>query len=817
MLIDGELGALEAHLYKVLDFDQVRERLALFCHSVQAREEARQLEAMTETWKIEEALDYTAAAEALILKRGEAPLSGLHDLRPLLGRLQLEADLNAGELLRLASNLQAVKRLQAYPGEAEEGQPQTCLERDISLLQALPALAGRIERSIASEEELRDQASPALAQLRRKMRGLQEEIRQDLERLLRSRAQALQEQIITERQGRYVLPVKAEHRGQIQGVVHDVSSSGATLFIEPLAAVQANNKLRELRLKEAEEVRRILHDISLAAAEQLDLLRENQRLLRGIDFAFAKGAYAIWLRAFRPRLNLEGRIHLKRARHPLIERQRVVPIDIRLGTDFDCLVITGPNTGGKTVSLKTLGLLTLMAQCGLFVPAEEESELAIFEDILADIGDEQSIEQSLSTFSAHMKQIVKITERVGPRSLVLLDELGSGTDPTEGAALAIALLDHFRLRGARVLATTHYRELKAYALETPGVENACCEFDTESLRPTYRLLIGVPGVSNAFVISRRLGLDGRIIAEASGLLDQQGRKFEELIQDLEREKSEAQKEREEAGRMRRNWEASNRELEELKERLRQKEAGALEQSRERLREEIGDQVYLVESYLEEIRQKMEQGNYGQAERQAEDLRRGLRKQQRDIEGAIGRATLSRPAARPLQREDIQAGASYHIPHLQIEARALSAADNKGQVLLQSGSMRLKLHYSSLQRPGQEASPSAEKKKTSSAERAFEQAASRRRQRRLQTEKRQNFGSELKLLGQTADEALAKLDRFLDDAVLAGCTQVRIVHGKGTGVLRKAVQDQLKRDRRVRSYRQAAYGEGDSGVTLAELR
>ncbi|MDI9469816.1 MAG: endonuclease MutS2 [Bacillota bacterium] len=785
----------------LLEYPAIISRLIELAASVPGRRLCQDLLPSSDLEVARERQAETADAIHLLLAHGTPPLYGIADLAPTFARTTLGAVLTLRELLEIASFLRAVNRLKRRVPDAE-AERENRVYRLMDRLRPDLVFEQRISDAVVSEEEMADNASPALAAIRARQRRAQAAIREHLDRVLATKARYLQESLITQRNGRYVVPVRAEYRAQVGSIVHDTSNSGQTLFVEPLAVVEQNNRLRELAAEERDEIERILRDFSAAVAERREVLDANAILLAGIDFAVAKGRLALEQRAQTPLLNDEGRIWLRRARHPLIPQDQVVPIDLWIGRDFRSLVITGPNTGGKTVALKTTGLLTLMAMAGLAVPAADQTELAVFRSVEADIGDEQSIEQNLSTFSSHMRRIVGIVERAEPGSLILLDELGSGTDPSEGAALAIAILDDLLNRGATTVATTHYRELKAYALETPLVENACCEFDTRTLRPTYRLLIGVPGVSNAFVISRKLGLADRIIDRAAEHLSDDSRRFEALIAELDQKTRQQAQALEAAERARAAAAAERQALEAERADLKRRRDEILQQSREEARLELGEQLELLDALLQDLRRAAAGTDQAQVRREAEELRRELAGQLKRLQDDIGRATLA--AAQPGAGAEplaLVVGELYSAPTLGLTGRLVSEPDSRGQVQIASGVMTVTVPAASLQRAVE--TPQAVNRRGSSGQ--------------VVAQKRQTFRPEIKLLGLRADEATLRLDRYLDDAVLAGAPSVRIVHGKGTGALREAVQQLLRTDRRVKSFRLAAFGEGDSGVTIAELR
>ncbi len=798
---------MELHL-ETLEYPKIVRQLTGLSFSAPGRERC---EAIRPTNNLEEAqarLKETSDAVAILLSKGTPPLHGISDIRPTVIRAARGSDLGMGELMRIASVLRAAGRLERMV--PEDGPEGNVVYDMMAGLRRYDRLERDIDNAIISEEEMADAASPKLADIRRRIKNQQASIKDTLDRIIRGQSKYLQELLITQRNGRYVVPVKAEHKGQVPGIVHDASGSGQTLFVEPMAVVAANNKIRELMSEEADEIEAILHDFSLRVAEEVTGILANSEALAQIDFAVAKGRLALQMKAMPPKLNDKGHIHLRAARHPLIPAADVVPIDLWMGREFKTLLVTGPNTGGKTVALKTCGLLTLMGMSGLEIPAKENSEIAVFDNVLADIGDEQSIEQSLSTFSGHMTNLVRICRIVGPGSLVLTDELGSGTDPSEGAALAMAILDYFRRSGAITMATTHYKELKAYALETEGVENASVEFDTETLRPTYRLMIGIPGVSNAFIISQKLGLDEGIINRARALLTDEGRHFEDLLRDLDKRGRDAARLRDEAVRERNQIRRERDKVEKEMQALEDKKADILAKARQESRIKLQEQVEIVDSLVADIQKAFEAGDIAHAMKSGQNLRTELRSRLNQIENEIGRETLSRKVAKAGERPAvIEVGQTYFSPILNQSGRVLGEADNKGMLMLQVGAMQIKVPANTLVVAEEVTTPD-----TSTKDRA---AARLRSGAKKSVSKAATFRPEIKLLGQTSDEALVNLDHFIDDAVLTGAKSLRVVHGKGSGVLRQAVHRALKQDRRVSSYRLAAYGEGDSGVTIVELK
>lgn len=786
-----------------LEFDKIIMELAQLAHTAPGRVLCEALQPVPDILVVTGRQAETDDAVKLILEKGVLPFSGISEIRPSVLRARSEAQLSCGELMRIGAFLRAVVRLRSQLPSGSI--PDRIVYQLLSALRPARELENRLDDAIAGEDELNDRASIQLASIRRRIRDAQNEVKESLARIVRSHAKALQDQLVTMRGDRYVVPVKSEHRGEIPGIVHDTSSSGATLFIEPMPVVELNNKIRELMGLERDEIDRILQELSGMVAAQAELLLQDAELAAQLDFIMAKGRLALKMKAMPPALNESGRIRLKAARHPLIPADRVVPIDFELGTAFQTLVITGPNTGGKTVSLKTCGLFCLMAMAGLQVPAREGSEVSIFDQVLADIGDEQSIEQDLSTFSSHMRNIIRITGQARPRTLILMDELGSGTDPSEGAALAIAILDFLRSHGCQTVATTHYKELKGYALRTPGVENACCEFDTETLRPTYRLLIGVPGVSNAFAISRRLGLNGEIIESARAMLSEEGIRFEELIQNVEKSRSETERLRQELTALRDEAARQVGILNEEKSRLADRSRQVVQQAREEARELYTEALQEIETMLDSIRSEQKNQNLEESHLLATQTRQKIRAGLNKVEGEIGRATLD-AGGQALDPATIRVGETYYAPALGLTGRVVEGPDSRGNVLLQSGTMKVNVAVTALRMPEEEKSAGRPSGKTRQAT-----ANSLTMNRRL------TMNAEIQLLGQTVEEAVGNLDKFIDDAVLAGIQSIRIVHGKGTGALRSAVHQFLKKDKRVKTFRLGAYGEGDSGVTLAELK
>lgn len=785
---------------KTLEYHKIIEKLTEHASSPGGKERCRSLMPLTNLEEIIRAQKETADALRRIYRRGGVSFSGTRDVRASLKRLDIGSSLNVPELLEIASLLETAGRAKQYArsAEAEEGMEDS-LDPLFSALEPCSPLSSEIRRCILSEEEISDDASPALRQLRRSMKAANDRIHSTLIGLVNGSARTyLQDAVITQRNGRYCIPVKAEYRSQVPGMIHDQSSTGSTLFVEPMAVVRLNNDLKELSLKEKEEIEHVLERLSEEAAGYSEEIRQNYELLTELDFIFAKGQLAREMKATRPVFNTKGRIHIKDGRHPLLDPSKVVPVTIRLGKEYDLLIVTGPNTGGKTVSLKTTGLLTLMGQAGLHIPAFERSELAVFDEVYADIGDEQSIEQSLSTFSSHMTNIIRILKEASLNSLVLFDELCAGTDPTEGAALAISILSHLHKMGIRTMATTHYSELKVFALSASGVENACCEFDVETLSPTYRLLIGIPGKSNAFAISSKLGLPDFLIEDARGHLSEQSESFEDLLADLETSRRTIEQEQEEIRH-------HKEEIKSLRSAL-EKKQDKLEAQRERILREANEEARRVlqeaKDYADQTMKnfnKFGKSNISASEMEAERAR--LREKMKKTEEKLSVRKEQKPR-KALKPNALHLGDSVRVLSLNLEGSVSSLPDAKGNLFVQMGIFRSQVNLSDLELI-EEAAPAKQLNKTGAG--------------KIRMSKSASVSTEINLLGMTVDEALAHLDKYLDDAYLAHLPSVRIVHGKGTGALRKAVQGHLKRCKYVKSYRLGEFGEGDAGVTIAEFK
>ena len=760
----------------------------------------RRLKPMTDLSAIQDAQEQTAAAFTRIVKKGRPSFGSVNPVTDSLKRLEVGAALGSGELLRICKLLENTARVKSYGREETNDDSKDCLEPLFSQLEPLTPLSTEIRRCIPEEDEISDDASAALRQIRRSMGQINDKVHATLSSLVNGSLRTyLQDPIITMRGDRYCIPVKAEYRSQISGLIHDQSSTGSTLFIEPMAVVKLNNDLKELYAKEQEEIQVILARLSADTAEYIESIRTDYTVMTELDFIFARGALALDMNASMPRFNTEGRIHIREGRHPLLDRHTVVPITVMLGDEFDLLIVTGPNTGGKTVSLKTVGLFTLMGQAGLHIPALDRSELAVFRQVYADIGDEQSIEQSLSTFSSHMTNIVSFLKQVDEQSLVLFDELGAGTDPTEGAALAASILNHLHQRGIRTMATTHYSELKVYALSTPGVENACCEFDVETLRPTYHLLIGIPGKSNAFAIAGKLGLPDYIIDDARTRLTEQDESFEDLLTDLETSKRTIQKEQEEIA-------AYKRELEALKTQAREKKA-RLEEQRERILKEANEKAHAIladakETADETMRNFHKFGKENISAAEMEKERERLRKKM-DAVSSHSKLGTDKPHKQH-KPGDFKLGESVKVLSMNLTGTVTSLPDSRGNVTVQMGILRSQVHISDLEII--EETPSYTAKNLH-----------RTGKGKLKMGKSFSVSPEINLLGKTVDEAVAELDKYLDDASLAHLTTVRVVHGKGTGALRAGIHQYLRRQKHVKSFRLGAFGEGDAGVTIVELK
>ena len=787
---------------RTLELPRVLELLAEQVVCAEAKERALRVRPETEPEEVLRLLDQTDAARQMIGLHGSPSFDRVKPVAEALDRADRGGTLNTRELLTIAGLLTAARRAKEYFND-KTGE-HTAIDHLFLSLHGNRTLEERLKRAIPDEDTIADAASAELADIRRHMRAAQAKSRQILQKIISSPSygKILQETIITQRDGRFVVPVKAEHKGDLPGLVHDISSSGATLFVEPMGVVQANNEYVELEAKEQKEIDRFLAEFSAEAAAHRESIQWDYDALVHLDLIFARGQLSYKMDGVRPDIRRDGQIHLRKARHPLLDPKKAVPIDIELGGIFDTLVITGPNTGGKTVSLKTLGLLTLMVQCGLHIPVGDRSAISVYERVLADIGDEQSIEQSLSTFSAHMVNIVAILAEADRRSLILFDELGAGTDPVEGAALAIAVIQHVRRLGARVAATTHYAELKTFAMTTEGVENASCEFDVETLRPTYRLLIGIPGKSNAFAISRRLGLPETVINAAREQLSGEGVRFEDVLTQLEAKRQALEKREAEADRLLRQREEDARKAREFREQMERAKENARSRGEAEARRVLRDArstADAVFAQLAELRKAQEKAERAQA---VNDIQTELRRSLNEAEDAVGVRTFDQ-APIPKPSRPIRAGDLVEIPGVRTPAEVISAGKD-GVLQLKAGALKMKAKADEVrlierdERAAMKKAPAAIRQ---SADRQLRSAAPR----------------ELDIRGLEAIEAEGVVENFLSAAVMGRLETVTIIHGKGTGVLRKAVHDALRRNRAVKNFRLGVYGEGETGVTVVTLK
>ena len=784
---------------QTLEFPAVLELLAAQAVSDETKERVRNIRPSIDRGEVNLLLQETTAARKMMDIHGAPALSNLRPVAASLQRAHLGGVLNTRELLQIASVLRTTRNVASYSGVGEE---KTCIHSIFKSLTPNKYLEEKISGAILSEDEIADNASAELADLRRKIRVTSGKAREVLQRIISSSsAKYLQEAIITIRSNRFVVPVKAEFKGSIPGLVHDVSASGSTYFIEPMGAVKANNELRELLSKEEAEIQRILASLSREAASFREDILQNYDLLLALDLIFARGKLSYQMNGMEPKLVEDGGFVFRHARHPLLDKKKAVPIDLELGQSFDTLVITGPNTGGKTVTLKTAGLLTLMAQCGLHLPVDDGSQVSIFEKVLADIGDEQSIEQSLSTFSSHITNLVKVLGEANDRTLLLFDELGAGTDPVEGAALATAIIEESRSLGAKVMATTHYAELKLYAMTTAGVENASCEFDVETLRPTYRLLIGIPGKSNAFAIARRLGLPEHVIELAGGHLDRQNVQFEDVLSKMERQRQEMEAEKREAARLRLQMEQDAAAAKEHRKRLETERAKMLDGAREEAREILAEARAVSNTVFHELDQMKKKQKEGQDWQNVNQQRSALRQRINQADEKFHTRSLPQEEEEPTR--PAQVGDTVELKRMGTRAQVLQV-NKDGSLQLQAGILKISAKQTEV--------------RVVDAPKHNAQKQMRRMVRRVQSQMRASGARpELDIRGMTGDEGVAMVDRFLDDAVMAHLTTVTIIHGKGTGALRQAVQQHLKTCKYVKGFRLGRYGEGETGVTIVELK
>ena len=785
-----------------LEYTKIIDLLTEKADSEPGKKLCRELVPSTDLSAIRTAQRETKDALARLFRIGSTSFGSNRDLGFSIRSLEIGSSLSMSELLKLASFLDNVSRIKTYGKKEREDFPNDSLDAYFEGLTPMTQLANEINRCILSEEEMADDASPKLKSIRRSKLSTNEKIHSQLTSMVNGAYRTfLQDAVITMRDNRYCIPVKAEYKSQVSGMVHDQSSTGSTFFIEPAAVVNLNNQLKELDLQEQEEIEVILSDLSSQAAVHTSELAADQKIMTTLDFIFAKAKLAMEQNATEPIFNTEHYIQIRKGRHPLLDKKKAVPIDVRLGKDFDLLVITGPNTGGKTVSLKTVGLFTLMGQAGLHIPALDRSELSIFSEVYADIGDEQSIEQSLSTFSSHMTRVVHILQHADADSLCLFDELGAGTDPTEGAALAIAILNYLHDRGIRTMATTHYSELKIYALSTNFVENACCEFDVETLRPTYRLLIGIPGKSNAFAISSKLGLSDEIINAAKEQISKEDESFEDVIADLEQSRVTIEKEQQEIAEYKERIRTLQEQLQKKNEKIDQAKDKILRDANEKARAILQEAKDVADETIRDFNKAGASADIKELEKKRQKVRDKINEKNGKL--ALGN-TQKKPAdQKTVDPKKLKKGDSVKIISMNLKGIVNTLPDARGNLFVQCGIMRMQTNINDLVPVKEETITAPALQRTNTG--------------KLKMSKSFSVSSEINLLGCTVDEAIAKLDKYLDDAYLAHLPSVRVVHGKGTGALRSAVQSHLKRLKYVKEYRLGEYGEGDAGVTIVTFK
>ena len=813
-----------------VEFNKIIEQLTDNANSAPAKALCRSLVPMDNLADIRLAQEETDAALQLLIRKGNVNFGSNRDFGYTFGALSIGSSLTAAELLHLSSFLDNVGRVQTYGTTQDGGRGISALSRDESAqrpednilfdlfdcLYPLKSLSSEIQRCILSEEDIADEASPGLRRVRREISLAGGRIHQQLNKLVNvTLAPYLQDNVITMRGNRYCIPIKSEYKNQVQGIIHDQSASGSTLFIEPASIVNLNNQIRELTLQEKEEVEKVLASLSAEAADNLMALKDDAANMTKLDFIFAKAKLALSQNATMPIFNNRRYLRINKGRHPLIDKKKVVPIDLELGDEYDLIVITGPNTGGKTVTLKTIGLFELMGMAGLHIPAGDRSELALFDDVFADIGDEQSIEQSLSTFSSHMTSIVDILGNVDGNCLCLFDELGAGTDPTEGAALAISILNYLHERSIRAVATTHYSELKVYAMNTPGVTNASCEFNVETLQPTYKLLIGVPGKSNAFAISKKLGLPEHIIEAAREQLSQETQNMEDILADLEERRLKIEREQEEISALRALIDKEQKQIRNKEKLLDERRDKILEKANEEARDILADAKKKADEAISELRKTGRGGDMASMER----TRSALREQVSKKNEKLSRKQEQIPQGKGLKASDLHVGDKVRVISMGLTGIVTALADSSGKVSVRCGIMNSKAALSDLALIHEDAFGNpVTKGSRSSMKKAFENAGGAgNKQRDLDFSRNQSISPELNLLGMTTDEALSELDKYLDDARMSHLSSVRIVHGKGTGALRKAVHNYLRKQKWVKKYRLGDFGEGDAGVTIVQLQ
>lgn len=780
---------------RVLEFNKIKELVKGYAITKSAKEMVLDLKPYDSVYDVKEHLEETKEALDILMRKGNPPFEGLYDVKEAITRAEKGGVLSIEGLLRIGNMLSVTRKLSDFLARKEEEEEHRILEGMREGLIVLRGVESAISKAIVSEDEIADSASDKLYSIRRSLKEKNSSIRDKVNSIVRSNAQYLQDSLYTVRGDRYVIPVKAEYKSQVPGLVHDQSSTGATLFIEPTALVNLNNEIKELMLKERAEIERILAELSALVYKNIDVIKVNFNIIVELDFIFAKAKYGSDLGGTMPIVNEEGVIDLMDARHPLIPKDKVVSSDIYLGREFSTLLITGPNTGGKTVTLKTTGLIELMGLSGLLIPASENSSISFFEEIFADIGDEQSIEQSLSTFSSHMTNIVKIMEKANNKSFILFDELGAGTDPTEGAALAISILENLRARGCRIMSTTHYSELKGYALKTENVENASVEFNVETLRPTYRLLIGVPGKSNAFEISRRLGLKDNVIEEAKKVISTESLQFEDLIQSLQEKSIKAENDAREAAILRNDAEKYKNRYKEKFERIESVRDNVYADARREAKQILDSAKEEADAILKNMRDLERMGISSDARRKLEAERGKLRDK---ISDAEARLQKKKEEQKGEELKKIEVGMEALLPSINQKVIVLSKPDNKGEVQVQAGIMKINVKAKDLR----VAKETKEEKKI------------KKREARLNL---RQVDPSIDLRGMDSEEACYTVDKYLDDAYVAGRGEVTLVHGKGTGVLRKAINDMLKKHPHVKSHRLGEYGEGGTGVTVVILK
>ena len=786
---------------RVLEFNKIKELLIDKCESRIGKEYAKKISPITNIKEIDLMQQETEEALSLLIKRGKPPLYGIHSISYEIKRVEIGGVLNPASLIKVSDSLRVSRGLKNYIKETKADKMPTYLiiGELIDNLRVYKNIEDEINNAIINENEISDNASSTLRNIRRQISSKNDAIRDKLNSIVNSQTNRkyLQDGIVTVREGRYVIPVKQENRSSVPGLIHDISSSGATVFIEPMAVVELNNQLRELEIKEQDEIERILSELSNLVASESDGIGNNEKILRTLDFVFAKGKLALEMNATRPILNDKGIINIKKARHPLLQTKVVVPIDVYIGRDFNSLIITGPNTGGKTVTLKTVGLFTLMAQAGLHIPADYDSEVAVFNQIFADIGDEQSIEQSLSTFSSHMTNIVNILKEVRYNSLILFDELGAGTDPTEGAALAMAILDYLLKKDIRTIATTHYSQLKLYALTTERVRNASVEFDVETLSPTYRLLIGVPGKSNAFEISKRLGLPQHIIDDAKELISKENVEFEDVLQAIEQDRKSIEEDKIEAKRLRLEIEQLRKGLATEKEKTQQMRDGIIRKAKEEARDILKnakEEADLVVGEVRDISSEIEKEHNKRLLEAQELLRKDINKMESSLSKDIFKVKSNRPP------KNLKIGETVEVLSLNQVGTVSTLPNEKGYLTVQIGIMKVNVHISALRRvASQDSDKSTIKAKT------------------IIGSKSKSIKNEIDLRGKNIEEAILDIDKYLDDSYIANLKEVYLIHGKGTGALRDGIKSYLRGHKHVKSYRPGKYGEGGDGVTVVEIK